>query len=314
VARRLNAAFLVLWASTAAASPRALVADPDVALRAAISDALRPWHIDVIIDEAAPGDVSEADRRAIDRDVRYVIWRDGADLVVLDHAMEHLERRSASAGALAPLTAAAAALSVKTMLRLPPLAPPPVATPSSPTAPGSPDEGIELRIGALTGARFEYGLDGNVALRFGGTIGLRPWRDRDWRFAVIGDGGASATVDQAGFHGHWSNWSLLVGASWDHRIGDAWELGPWLAAGLEHSSLTGNEDHLVRREEALLAAVRGGLAIRRRFGDVSMGAVLAIETLVTGQTYIKTSSPAQVFEIPPIGAVLSLELAADLVP
>jgi hypothetical protein len=302
---------LVLWAGLAAAGPRALVLDPDVTLRAAIADSLRPWLIEVVAEPAPPGDREAAVERGTAANARYVIWREGGELVVLDREGDQVERRGAAAGPLDPIAAAAAALSVKTMLRLPPLA---VAAPVAPAPqPSGPADGIELRVAASSSARYEYGLDGNVALRFGASIAVRPWRDRDWRFAVIGDGGASATVDQAGFHGDWWNWAALIGASWDHGIGD-WELGPWLAVGVEHSSLRGTEAGMSRSEEALEPAVRGGLAARYRSGDLWVGGQLAVEGLVTTTTYTKAAAPAQVFEIPPIGAVLSLIVGADFAP
>ncbi len=250
----------------------------------------------MVADPTPPADRDDAATRGAAAGARYVIWREASELVVLDRDRGEVERRPAAAGPLAPLAAAAAALSVKTMLRLPPLpavsngAPDDTSRLASRAPSNDPAQGVELRFAASTGARVEYGLDGNVALRFGASMALRPWRRRDWRFAVIGDAGAPATVDQAGFHGQWWNWAALIGASWDHALG-AWELGPWLAVGIEHSSLRGTESAMTRSEEAIEPAVRGGVAIRYRTGSVWLGAQLALEGLATTTTYTRASAP-----------------------
>ena len=299
----------------AAANPRAIVADGDVQLRAAIADSLRPWLIEVIAAASAPADQAAATQQASDAGARYVIWREGAELVVLDREGDRIERRAAPAGTLDALAAAAAALSVKTMLRLPPLPPGTVIDKPKPVPPPPETaDGVELRVTALAGSRFEYGLDSNVALRFGGAFGLRPWRDLGWRFGAIGDGGASATVDQAGFHGRWTNWSVLALASWDVALDDRWELGPWLAFGFEHSTMTGTQMMTPRTEEAFAPALRGGATARYRIDNWFVGGQLAVEGLLTNTTYTKLDSAAQVFEIPRIGAVLSVIVGIDFSP
>jgi hypothetical protein len=309
VPERLIFAALVLAGATAVASPRAVVADGDATLRAAIAESLRPWLIEVIAEPLAPPDRDAATIQGADHGARYVIWREHGELVVLDLERGELARRPAPEGALDPVAAAAAALSVKTMLRLPAPGTLEVERPVPRTVP-VPHEAMELRMSASSGARYEYGLDGNVALRFGASLALRPWLDHGWRFAVIGDVGAPAGVDQAGFHGEWWNWSALVGASWDHVSG-AWEVGPWLAAGIEHSSMTGTEMMMPRSEEALSPALRGGAAARYRMDDLTIGLQLSLESLLTHTTYTKLDAPAQVFEIPPVGAVLSLVIGYD---
>lgn len=121
MSQRLTVLLLVLVARLASASPRAIVADGDIQLRAAIADSLRPWLIEVIAAPSAPADQAAATQQASAAGARYVIWREGAELVVLDREGDRIERRAAPAGTLDALAAAAAALSVKTMLRLPAL-------------------------------------------------------------------------------------------------------------------------------------------------------------------------------------------------
>jgi len=302
----------------AGASPRAVVADGDVQLRAAIADSLKPWLIEVVPASDAPADMAAAAQLATDNNARYVIWRDGAEVVVVDREGDKVDRRAAPAGTLDAVAAAAVALSVKTMLRLPDLPPNQIVEKPKPKHVPPPvtndQDGVELRVMALVGGRFEYGLDSNVALRFGGGFAIRPWRDAGWRFGAIGDGGASATVDQAGFHGRWNNWSLLALASWDAALADPWEFGPWIAVGLEHSTMSGTESGMARNEEQLSPALRGGVAARYRMPGWFVGGQLAIEGLLTNTTYTRLDSPAQVFEIPRIGAVLSLLVGVDFTP
>ena len=317
--QRLIGLLLVLVATVASAGPRAVVADGDIQLRAAIADSLKPWLIEVISAPNAPADIAAAMQQATDAGARYVVWREGAEIVVLDREGDRVERREAPAGTLDALAAAAAALSVKTMLRLPALPPGTEIEKPKPRAihhdePVDPYEGVELRVNALVGGRFEYGLDSNVALRFGGSFGIRPWRDGGWRFGAIGDGGASATVDQHGFHGRWSNWSVLALASWDATLDDHWEVGPWIAVGFEHSKLSGTEMMTSRSEEAFSPALRGGAAARYRMSEWFLGGQLALEGLLTNTTYTKLDTQSQVFEIPRIGAVLSVIVGVDFAP
>jgi hypothetical protein len=297
-------AMLVLLCGTASAE-RVIVADSDPALREAIVKSLRPWKIEVVVDAEAPTDAADTAARG---NARYVVWRDGTDLVVFDRDTNLFERRPAHAGALDPLGAAAAALSVKTMLRLPPE--PTIETPRVEPA----DDGIELRLEAGAGSRFEYGLDGNIALRFLAGVAVRPWRDQGFRFGIRGDFGASATVEQSGFHGTWSNWGVLGTASWAYD-GGVWEVGPWVGLGFEYSSLDGIEMGTTRNETATLLAIRGGAQATYHAAKMwNVGGLLTVEGLAATRTYTKLGSGAQVFEIPPIGVVLSVVVGADLTP
>ncbi|MFT3693862.1 MAG: hypothetical protein QM831_12025 [Kofleriaceae bacterium] len=289
-------------ASIASAEPRVIVADPDEALRTAIADMLRPWLISV--DDAAPKDHEAAITYAIEHDDRYVIWREPGALVVLDRTTNEQMRRTLADKPIGPIEAAAIALSIKTMLRLEPV----VATPPPPPViikHPLPEPPI-LRLAVSSGARAEEGLDGNVALRFGASFSIRAI-DAWWVFAQ-GDAGASATVDQAGFRGTWLHWSALVGASYGWQAG-AWELAPSLAIGIQHSTLDGTEDQMARSETALLPELRAGFAARYHLDGFAIGPVIALEWLPTTDTYTKLAAPTKVFEIPPYGASLSLEIS-----
>lgn len=316
---RLLACAILIASHAAFAKPRALLADSDEQLRAAISDALRPWAIEVSLSSAVPTTLDAAVTVAETTSVEYVIWREQGELVVLERGSRHVERRALVGGALDAVTAAAAALSVKTMLRLAPLLPTPSAGPGA--APGAglrlaPDGATDaswLRLDVLAGVRFEEGLDSNLALRFGATLELKPWHALPLWFGVMGDGGASATVDQAGFAGRWSNWSILAHASWALRTG-AWELAPWLAIGAEHSSLSGTELMTPRHRATFAPALRAGATLRYRVATWFVGGQLALEGLLSTPTYKTLAGTAPVFELPPIGAVMSVLVGTDFGP
>jgi hypothetical protein len=280
---------------------RVVLADADPELRRAVADSLRPWHIEVMVETVTPSDLSAARARADENTARFVVWRDGDYLIVYDRSSGQEDWRPTRAGAFDPIDAAAAALTLKTMMRLPAINA--VVTPPEPP-------GLELRIEGGAGSRYEHGLDGNVALRFVVAAELRPWHD-GWLFGVIGDFGDSAAVDQAGFKGTWSNVSGLALASWSIQR-DLWEVGPWLAVGLEHSSLDGTEMQMAHSETATLLAIRGGLAVHYHLGMLTVGGVTGVETLPSTRTYTKLNSPAQTFEIPPIGVVAELLVGVDL--
>ncbi|HEX7840230.1 MAG TPA: hypothetical protein VF469_22285, partial [Kofleriaceae bacterium] len=98
------------WAASAAPSPRrrVVLADPDPELRHAMEQALAPWRLDVVIEGPPPTDDGAARERADADTARFVVWRDGGELVVYDRELGSLERRASRAGVLDPPTAAAA--------------------------------------------------------------------------------------------------------------------------------------------------------------------------------------------------------------
>ncbi len=57
---RLLVSAIVVDSQVARANPRALVADGDAQLRAAIAETLRPWAIEVVVASSAPATLAEA--------------------------------------------------------------------------------------------------------------------------------------------------------------------------------------------------------------------------------------------------------------
>jgi len=96
---------LAAGASAAPAAERGVVlADPDPELEHAIDQAFAPWHLEVVVECAPP---AEATERAGADTARFVVWRDGEQLVAYDRTQASMGRRASRAGPLDPPTAAA---------------------------------------------------------------------------------------------------------------------------------------------------------------------------------------------------------------
>jgi len=305
--------FLVVgWLATAAqASPdarqRVVLADPDPELRHAMEQVLAPWRLEVVIEGPPPADPAMAEQRADADTARFVVWREGEELVVYDREMGTTERRNSRSGTLDPPTAAAAALTIKTMMRLPP-PPPEIKSPPAPS-PAEPEPGMELRLLAGVATRIPSDGDTGVTARFGGAVELRPWSLWGWRVGVAGDAGMSTAVERASFTGTWREWALLGVVSWTYARGD-WEIEPHAGAGIRRSTLDGAEMGTPRTESDTLATARGGAAIRRRISRWTIGAVLDVERTFGTPTYSKVLGAAEIFQVP--GAAVQAELAVGV--
>jgi hypothetical protein len=288
------------------AHQRVVLADPDPELRHAMEQALAPYHLQVVIEGPAPTDIAIAALRADADTARFVVWRDGDELVVYDRELGSSERRASQAGVLDPPTAAAAALTIKTMMRLPP--PPPPDEPAPPPAAAA--SGIELRLQAQIASRIARG-DAASSTRVGGAVAIRPWSSVGWRLGAVVDIGSATSVDQASFKGTWSDWSALGIVSWTFAHG-AWELEPHLGFGVRRSMLDGAEMSTPRTETATLSTARAGMWARWRLARFTVGATLAVDEVFGTFTYTKTGSPAPVFQIPDAAIELGGVIAIDL--
>lgn len=293
------------------APPRVVLADGDPELLRAIETSLRPWHFVIVIDPETPGGPEAAKQRAEQDGARFVVWRDRDELVVFDHETGLAERRPAQTGALDPTVAAAAALTVKTMMRLPPPSQVQADVAVIATAPAVAAPGPELRLEVGTGARFEAS---DTAARVGLAAMLQPWHGSCWWFGVLGDLGTSDSITQASFKGDWQTWDVLAAARYAIELGHtAWTIEPQLAAGLEHSELDGTEQMMTPRfETALLLALRAGAAARYQLGRWSFAGVVEVEERPFTRTYTKTDSSAEIFEIPALGVGAGILVGTDL--
>jgi hypothetical protein len=289
-------------------STRVVLADPDPELRRAVETSLRPWKIEVVVEPAPPPDTTAADERATADAARFVVWRDGSDLVVFDHDSGSAERRAASAGAFDPVGAAAAALTVKTMMRLPP--PPDEQRPIAPIV----ERGLELRFQAGFATRFARGGDTEIGGRFTAVGLARPFPDLGIGFGAAIDLGTESSIDSGGFKGGWRDYSALAVVSWTLSI-QAIDVDPWVGGGLAISTMNGLQNQVPRDETATLATVAGGVWVRRRFGMWSVGGSLGVQSLLDTPTYTKPDQArAIVFEVPSFGVFGGVVLAADLAP
>jgi len=293
---------------------RVVLADPDPELARALTTALAPWHLEVVVDANTPADDNQAQARADAGAARFVVWRNHRDLVVFDREVGIAEHRDAPDGPLDAVSAAAAALTVKTLMRLPPPpdetppAPPPgdgtavVATTETPAAP-------EVRVQAGAATRIARGSDTDVSARFAGAVLVRLFDA--WHFGVTGDLGTRSDVDRAGFKGTWNDWAVLGVASWTAALG-SWELEPHLAFGVARSTLAGEEMGLARSEGATLAVARAGLWVRYRYDMWTIGGTFDLERGFGTPTYTRTNTNVEIFQVPSMGVSLGLILAADL--
>jgi len=294
---------VVLLGRVAAAEPRVVLADPDPELRRAIEASLRPWRITVVV-APPPATPQDASARADADAARFVVWREGDELVVFDRESRVAERRPARAGSFDPIGAAAAALTVKTLLRLPP----PDAAEPAPAPRGETTPGYRVQVGGAL--RLASGLDTTAGARATVVGAIAPWGGAI-RFGLVADLGAAATIARAGFQGTWSDWAILGFASVTLARG-AWELEPAVGAGIERSALTGVDQGTTRDERATLAVLRAGATGRRRFGRITVGAELAASAALGTPTYMKVQGNADIFEPAPFSISLGLVVAADL--
>ncbi|HEU4734465.1 MAG TPA: hypothetical protein VFT22_41530 [Kofleriaceae bacterium] len=290
-----------------ASRERVVLADPDLELRHAMEQALAPWHLEVVIEVSPPADTAMAQERAEADTARFVVWRDGEQLVVYDRELGSAERRESRSGPLDPPTAAAAALTIKTMMRLPP---PPVEAPvPQPVAPAEP--GIDVRVQAGVATRIMRSTAIETAARFAGAVTIRPWSWMGLRFGIGGAAGTATSVDRASFKGTWNEWAVLGIVGWAIG-GEAWELEPHICGGLRRSTLSGTEMNVPRSEAATLPTAGGGLAVRWRLARWSLGATVDADASFGTPTYSKTGTPAEIFQVPGVAVELGGVIAVDL--
>ncbi len=306
--------FVVGWSAPAAMSApaarqRVVLADPDPELRHAMEQALAPWHLEIVIEGPPPADEAMAQERADADTARFVVWRKGDELVVYDRELGFTEQRTSQSGVLDPPTAAAAALTIKTMMRLPSPPPPPTEAPGSPEGPAA--SSFEVRIQAGVATRIAHGSETDITARFSGAAEIRPWAGSSWRFGLAGDGGTSTGLSDASFKGTWSEWAVLGLVSWTYTR-NSWEFEPHAGAGIRRSMLDGTEMKTARKASATLPTARGGMWVRWRASRWTFGAMLDVDGTFGTPTYNKTDSPALIFRVPGLGVEFGAVAAVDL--
>jgi hypothetical protein len=295
------------------ADRRVVIADPDRELQHAVASTLEPWHIAVVAALDQPADAAGARRQAREASARFVVWRERTRLFVYDDQSTELDVRAVDAGTLDPVAAAGVALTIKTMMRLPPPPPdapadaPPPPTPGPATA--APDEHRELRVQAAIGVRDASGVGADARVVVDAKV--RPWARHGWRFGIGAEAGPGATIDRAGFKGTWTDWELVAETSWSYAA-RRWALEPWVALGLERSSLDGSDGMTAQSEHATLLAARAGATAWGRLGRWSAGVTVAFDTTSSPPTYTKPGAAAVVLDVPAFALVVAFAVATDL--
>lgn len=306
------ALLLAIAAGTALAEPsprsRVVLADPDPELRHAMEQALAPYHLEVVIEGTAPSDASLAQERADADTARFVVWRDGPQLVVYDRELGTSERRDSQPGVLDPPTAAAAALTIKTMMRLPP--PPPPEAPAPAPSPEAPGVGFRLQAGVVS--RIARSDETVTTARFGGAVTVQPLGWLDLRIGIAADAGSAVDIDRASFKGTFSDWAVLGVVGWTFTSGHV-EIEPHVGLGVRRGTLDGTEQPGTPRSEvATLTTARGGVWARLRYARFAVGVSLSADEVFSTPTYTKTGTPAVVFQVPGTGVEIGGVITVDL--
>lgn len=305
------AAGIVTAAPSAHARPRptparVVLADPDPELLRALQSTLAPWRLEVIADPTPPADEDDAAARAFARRARFIVWRQEGGLYVLDRERGATDERDAAAGPLDPVAAASAALSVKTLMRLPPPPPPDDAPADDPAGRGR----LELRGQATVAARVALGSTAELGGRILPALLVRPLPQIAWRIGVTADVGSPTSVQRASFKGTWSDWAVVALTSFAIH-GGRWEVEPELGAGVTRSSLEGTEMSTSRNEIATLGLLRAGVTARRRFGRWTVGGGVIADRVLGTPTYTRTGSSAEIFRVPAFSIAVGTLAAAD---
>jgi len=281
---------------------RVVLVDPDPELRRAVTTALAPWKLEVIVDPNPEIDGTTAAARADALSARFVVWREGNELVVFDRERGESLRREGQPGTLDPIAAASAALTVKTLMRLPP--------PGEQDKP-APARGAELRVQAGFETRVAHGSDTAIGGRLVGAVLVRPLGDLGLRIGVLGDTGTADSVSRAGFKGTWSDWAVLLLASWTVVRGRL-EIEPYVAGGLGRSRFSGIDMMVQRDEHETLPQLRGGGWVRWRCGMWTVGGAFGVHALLATPTYTRPNNGMVLYESPSIAVSIGLVIAADL--
>ena len=316
----IRALVIVMLASTLAfadGTTRVLVADADPELQRAVKATLAPWRLEVVASATHPTDANHAQLIGDAQTARFVVWRERGELVVLDRERGAAEHREAPTGPLDPASAAAAALTVKTLMRLPPpeqvAEAPPANEPRDQLAAPAvhDDDGVELRVQAGIATRVVRGTQNEFGGRANLAVFVKP-ASIPLRLGVAGEIGTETDVQGSGFRGTWRDWSVIGLASWGFLVAPRWEIEPYVGAGVLRSMLDGEEGAMQRHERATLVTWRAGTFVRTRLGRFSVGGMLGFDATPGTPTYTRMGMGSQFFEVPPFALSLGFIVAADL--
>ncbi len=304
--RRLVAAFVLLVVALSAspahaARRRVVLVNADPQLLRAVVVTLTAWDLDVVSHAAtSPGaTLPDAERRAVDlsRELSadVLAWisvgKDEAVLWIFDTDTKQIGSRVLSdRPPFDEASAAAVALSLKTLLRSSIVAPEPERFGATPFVRSQP---TWFRAEVTGGARL-FPRD-TAELR--GGFGLSFWPrafDELLGFGAVVSVGPGASVDNASFSGRYSDIAISPSLRSTAHFGDRFVLEPALGASLHLTSIDGTavaESLRVRANRADVS-VDLGLVFEVRFGVVAVGLRAGGGYLVRYQRYTVDGQPA----------------------
>ena len=286
--------------ASAAAHTRIVLADRDPELANALKSSLAPWEVELFVDpEPVPDDAAAIDRS--DRwHARFVVWREGAHVVVFDRDRAQADRRDAIEGAFDPATAMAAALTVKTMLRLP----------DDQRRHPADESALDLRVAIGGGGRIAF-TDGGGTARQSDAVMVRVWRDL-W----LGMGvqyGTSIAVARASFAGKWNDVDVDAIAAWSIHLAERFELVPAIGIGLAFSHLSGEEGKDPRDESATDLGLLTTIAVYWHVAPhLHVLGEVGLHITPSAPSYERADGKQMVFQAPEASIGLGIGVVIDL--
>jgi hypothetical protein len=301
---------LLMATSVQAANPRVLLMGDDATLRHAVEVALDPWSLQVIaLPSPPPQSVAEAARLGVAQQAGAVVWMSPDAFVwIFDvESGQALARRVEAPLPLDASTAAAVALSVKTLLRATTVAPPAerVAVPRLRE---------ELRLEALVGTQVLFGNPRDAELRLGLALAWYPRRLQRWLgLALRVEAGPGISVDRSGFSGRLIDVTLALQPRLHLALGRRVELEPTVGAGVHVTSLDGGLPPFGLRahQDRANASLEGGLALDVRLGySLRIGITAMLSYLFQYQRYLVNGAP--VLEMAPVELSAGVRFSAGV--
>lgn len=287
------------WAAPAAAARLALVDGAEAPLlQRAVAEALAPWGIEVVdwpsgrpTEDAGPLLVLAEDL-ARNANARYVVWREGGQLHVLDASIGRREARPVEAWPQDEASSMALALTIKTLLRLP--------------RPGTSQAPWQLVPLVQLGYRVAFDGDGGSGVRAVAGLEVAPPRLRGVRLGLRAELGPEVDVTGPSYKGTWFEWSAQASVARDFSLHE-WTIGVWLAGGLTRSTLAGEEMRTPRTEGRTGASAAVHASLGRWLGPVEVGLAAGVVVRSAGQYQRQQGGGGVLWQEPAVaGSLLAL--------
>lgn len=287
---------------------RVVLIDASPELVHAASTALAPWTIEVT-DETWPADQTLDDDAAIalgrTRTADRVAWLTGGELVVADPATGTVERRPAPDGASDAVTAAAVALTLKTVLRLPPPGAGDAVVDTTPIvddrvapvpAPAGAGIGIVPEVGGAMRVSFGGTVDPQARVLIGVGVSYRRWRP-----SLVAGFGPSVDAGTASFKGRYADLELAAQLGVELELSRAWAIIPRARFAAHRLHISGQmpmqqdfDAHAIGYEAGADVAVWWRAGWFRAGGGVGAAALLGLPDYQRQNTVVFESPSSQI--------------------